>query len=469
MTDPDFSNYVIAGSDTLVQLMGKFIESTQGRYLTSEMFSDFMLKTVNKFLFSFGVGVDYKNKVLTDKQPQKFLRVIKFILEGEFMKNIELYWDSGGFQVAQGAFKPEDIPRFTDMYYNTIIENPDMCKYAFIQDLPPGPGSCDLFSSYKQIEDLNRESYLKCRSMIPEAMRKEKLIYIHHFRTPHIFDIWHKFLFDEDLADGYEHFGTGGLVANLSTDIAVPIILYSIPLSSIILYAKNKNMKKIKFHVLGGANFADVFYHKLFSYHIKQYHDIEVDITYDSSMLFKGLAVGRYLHIETSYDCLVKMDIRSSNIQKRFDGDTVENHLYRVMNETAEKYNFKLLTKDINPIYDLERGTWSRSVHMYLVCYTMDLYRVMEKRAEEVVKKIYPLYQNNEITFFNKECYEVIRRINQGKETRKQRAKSNSLFNSLKLLEELDIDKCRWYVANYLSKDGIEKIEREVENPKFEF
>lgn len=459
------SGYVCAAGDTLTQLMGKFIDLSNGSYFDDKMFSEFMSRTVNRFLYSFGAGVNYETKRLSDNHADKFLKIIKLILNRPFMSKTDLYWDSGGFQVAQGAFLPKDIPRFTDLYYDTVKNNTDMFTYAFIQDIPPGPASGELFHSYKEIEDLNRESYLKCKRLLPPEIVRDKIIYIHHFRTPALFDIWNRFLFEENLAEGFTYFGTGGIVAQLSTDIDKPFILYVIPLNSMIQYAKKNNIKHMKFHILGGANFIDVFYHQLFSYHIKNYHHIDIEITYDSTALFKGLAMGRFIQVVNPLGCLQKMDLRSTVLNKRWNDNTIENYCYKIVNDMASKHNFKILTKEVDPIYD-ERKTFSRSIHMYLMAYMMDLYKIMEARAIDEVHRIYPLYVCGDRRQFNLECYELVRKLNQGKESTKQYSKSQSIYNSLQILEKADIDWCKHIVSKTLFKDDIEELKGTGRNPK---
>lgn len=465
MENPTCSNYVIAGAKTLAQLMGNFIKSNNGEYISKEKFSNFLQGSVNKFLVSFGIGVDYKNKTLTEKQVNRFLKELNYIIEKDFMKGSEIYWDSGGFQVAQGAFNTEDIPRFNDMYYKTIVDHSDKCNYAFIQDIPPGPGSEEIFSSYDQIEELNRLSYQKCIDIVPEETRKNKMIYIHHFRTPSLFDIWKKLTFDEDLANGYTYFGTGGIVANLADDLRIPIILYAIPLGSIVAYAKNKGMTKFKFHILGGANLIDVFYHKLFEHHVYKQHGIEVEITYDSSALFKALAIARYIHVKTPSGYYEKLDFRSDRIDKRFNGMLTSDWLYSLFNDVADRYDFKKLTSESDPIYIPNTNTrvnssmvLNRSVLLYTMCYSMDLYRVIEQEASDFAKHAYEAYEANDIVSFNNIVRDRLVKMNQGKATKKPLQKASCIKRSLDLLNDLDIDKYGHYVGKYLGKDDIDNL-----------
>jgi hypothetical protein len=459
------SSYVIAGVDTFVQLFSKFLDASNDEFLSNPLFASFLADTVNKYLFSYGTGINYKTKKLSKKHDQRFLKVVNKVRSSEFMKDTKLFWDSGGFQVAQGGVRTEDMPKFMDNYCNMICEHNDKFEQAFILDLPPGPGSTEIFDSYKQIEDINRISYNKFRTDIPDDIRK-KIIYIHHFRTPSLYKTWNKFLFDENLGEGYEYFGTGGIVANLASDVLIPIIIYTIPLSTVLSYVKQRGIKKFKFHVLGGANYVDIFYHQLFTYHIKQIHDIEVEITYDSSAIFKALAIGRYINVVNADKKLVKMDIRSANLPMRltFGDGTVEDTVFKLVNKIAVKYGFKPLDKINNPIYNLETGTLGKENHMYLMCYVLNIFKTIEEVSKQFVERIYPIYAasnktelvpDSSITEFDTICQEFTQKINQGKRTKKQFNKTSSIFKSLQILEKLDLDINEHYVKKYLSGDDV--------------
>lgn len=460
-------NFVAAGADTFVALMERFIPECSS-ICTDQNVVNVLNNTVDKFLYSFGSGVNYKTKKLSGKHEQRFLKVIDRALNAPFMKDVKIFWDSGGFQVANGAFLPKDLPTFIDLYYNCVENNPTKYSNAFILDCPPGPGSQELFSSYEQIEQLNRLSYEKCLSMVSEENRK-KVIYIHHFRTPSLYETWDKFLFRENLAQGYNYFGTGGIVANLASDIAIPIILYTIPLSSILQYAKQTGLKKFKFHVLGGANFRDVFYHKLFEKHIKEYHGIEVEITFDSSAIFKAMFIGRHIHVFNHDNNVIKMDFRSGLLNSVLAGSdankcdstkhiTVKEKLYEVCDDLSNKYGFKKLDPKINPIYDITTNSLTKEMHILMMCYVLEFTKQMELNSQNLANKIYPIYQAGDISGFNEECRKITKMINQGKETKKQKAKSNCIFRSLKVLEQLDLDYNKMLVNEFMHSDDISTL-----------
>jgi len=288
---------------------------------------------------------------------------------------------------------------------------------------------------------------------------KDKMIYIHHFRTPSLYDTWSRFLWDEDMAEGFTHFATGGMVANMATDMTIPVIIYSIPLSEILKYAIDKGLKKFNFHVLGGANYVDVFYHKLFSHHIKKVHDVDVTITYDSSAIFKALAIGRFIPVFKEDGTLIKMDLKSNNLHLRFDGmNTVQDTVYNLLNDIADHYGFARLNADDHPIYDPVTNTLTRSVHMYLICYMLRMYRYLELTSDQFIDEVYPLFEAGKLQDFDDRCYGLAQRLNQGKNTKKQKAKIASIYRSLQILTNLDREYNRHLIHKFMSNDDISNM-----------
>jgi hypothetical protein len=215
-------------------------------------------------------------------------------------------------------------------------------------------------------------------------------------------------------------------------------------------------MTKFNFHVLGGANYIDVFYHKLFSHHIKKVHDVDVTITYDSSAIFKALAIGRFIPVFKRDGTLVKMDLKSKTLHTRFDGmNTVQDTVYILLNEIADNYGFAKLNPEDHPIYDEERNTFSRSIHMYLIFYMLRIYRYLELMSVDFIEKIYPLFEAGKIQDFDNECYQLAQRLNQGKNTKKQKAKIASIYSSLNILTNLDRDYNKYLIHKFMSKDDI--------------
>lgn len=449
-----FGNYVIAGGDCVASLFNNFFQKhNPDKVFDESQFKTFLHNSIDRYLFSFGTGLNYKTQKISPKHVEKIVKTINFIRDTKFMDDCMLYMDSGGFQVAMGALKPESMPTFVDMYTGFLNDNYSQYQKAFSLDLPPGPNT-SVFKSYRQIEELNRLSYTEF-SKLPDHV-KSKILYIHHFRTPSLYNSWHKFLFDEDLADGMSNFATGGIVANSSTDIAIPVIIYTIPLSEILLYAQQKKLTSFNFHVLGGANYIDIFYHNLFSYHIKKRYNIDVTITYDSSAIFKGLAVGRFCPLFKENGELHKMDLRSAYLHMKFDGaKSREECVYERINSMASGYGMKEINRDNYPIYDESRNTFTREIHMWLMMHIMRIYRELELYCRNYIQEIYPLYENGNIEQFDDACLEISRKLNEGKLSRKMQVKSCSVYKSLELLSNINPSYNKYLIDKFMAGDDI--------------
>lgn len=446
------TNYVVASGDCFNKQMGNFIDKFGGdKYLKEPDINKFLLHNVDKFLYSFGSGLSYKRQKMGKSHVSKIIREVNKIRNRPFMKDTKLYIDSGGFQVAMGAILPEDMPDFINVYHEFIKNNRSSFDYAFNLDLPPGPNT-NVFKSYEQLEDLNRQSYTMTSELSQEV--KDQMIYVHHFRTPSLYKTWRKFLFEENLAKGFTHFATGGIVAGLESDLSIPAIIYTLPISEVLLYAKSINLKKFNFHVLGASNYIDIFYHKLFSHHIKQVHNIDINITYDSSAIFKALTVARIMPTLTENNTVMKMDIRSNILDLRFEKNmTKKDTLFYMMNKLAEIYGFTELDRNNVDIYDSETNSMTRVVHMYLMMMNLRNFKQLEIMSEELVDKVYPYYTSGDIEQFDKLCFEHSRKMNQGKNTKKQKAKISSIAKSLNILTNLDCDYNEYLIKKFMSND----------------
>lgn len=446
------TNFVLAGTETFVSLFSRFQDKTEKSYFNDEDLAFFLDNTVSKFLCSFGSGLNYKKKTIPVSHSDRFVDMVNQISECQFMKKTNFYWDSGGFQIANGALTVDEMYKFIDLYYQTIIDYPDLFDYSFILDLPPGPKSVEVFNSYEEVEKLNRFSYQRCSELIPAELKK-RIIYIHHFRSPKLYSIWQKMLFEDDFADGFDYFGTGGIVAQASADNKIPIIIYSIPIVSILNHALNKGKKKFDFHVLGGASFRDVVFHKLFEQHIKEKYDIDLNITYDSSILFKGLAIARFLPILED-GRIKKVSMKSSNLDKFYENKiVVKDKIYGALNSMAEKFNFKKLNEKEDPIY-LEDDTFNRTIYLYSCLYVLYTYSRLEEYATNEIKDMYSKDYSNFVPKLKK----LLTEINNNKQSNKVKLKCSASIKSLELFDSLDTDYCQEVVNKLLSQDDLKGL-----------
>jgi hypothetical protein len=446
--------YVLAGMETLFTILDNFMnKNTKKRFdnqFTHKQVSNFLSKSCHGFLHSFGQNFSGKKKY--DKYLENESYLYRFVRDSGFADNCKLIVDSGGFQASVGRIDKNETRLLIDLYHQFIIDNHQLFDRAFILDLPPGPG-CKLFKTFKEVYDYNLETYNIAKNL-PQAAR-DKIIYIHHFRTPKLWDIYTKILNTDDMFNSFNHFGTGGIVANMASDVTIPCIIYVIPLIPLINKALKYGKKKLPFHILGGANFRDVLFYELFQKVVKEKHDIELEISYDSSGLWKQLMIGRFVYALD--DNVHKIDIRSPNLKMRFkDGLKVEDKYIQLINELTVKYNFKPI--HIDTIYNPDTNTFYEEIKVYTMFHMLDTYAQIQNLMGEVAKESYPLYAAGEFSEFNTLMELTTRKLNIGKITKKQKAKSSSIKKSLDMLTDLDEEYCKYLVTKCLSKDEFTEL-----------
>ncbi len=446
------SNYVLAGFETLGTYFKNFsLKNLQGNWndnFTAEEVASFLSQTCHGFLHSFGQNFTgkktYKNYISQE------VKVFKQNRDYGIFDNCNFIADSGGFQASIGRIDEHETDKLIELYYEFLEFHHSCIDKAFILDLPPGPG-CKLFKNFDDIYYGNERTYNLAKNLPEEA--RNKVIYIHHFRTPKLWDIYTDLINSDGMFDAFKHFGTGGIVANQSSDTAIPCIIYVLPLIPVLKKAKAAGRKELDFHILGGANFRDIFFYELFQKVVKEVHDIELRISYDSSGVFKGLMRGRTMHILDEYDNIVKkVDVRSGALNKRFRNelktkDIIEDRI----NNLSDRFNFKKL--DPFNIYDPISNTFPDDFRIYAAMLVLRTYADIQLMLKKKADEIYPVYQSGDIEEFIKQCGQVTQDVNQGKITRKQKAKTHSLTTSIKMLIDLDEDYCKYIVNRHLAKD----------------
>lgn len=456
------SNYVCAGFETLATILNNFENGKSGRFdnhFTKEQISsDFFPNTCNMFLHSF--GQNFAGRKRPEGHMKSELRTFEFCRNTQFFNDSKFIMDSGGFQASIGRIDRHETQILIDLYHRFLVEHSDVYDRAFTLDLPPGP-ECKLFKNWTELYDRNEETYNLAANM-PDHIRN-KMIYVHHFRTPKLWDTFTRLMRDNNFFDKFQYHATGGIVANMATDSAIPCIIYVIPMIPLINEAMKCGRNFLNFHILGGANFRDILFYELFKIHLQKKFAFEVEITYDSSGLFKALMVGRYISVIDN-GMLTKLDLRTKSLNVRHIGPMKRIDKFKAtMKELSDKYNFK----DISPlitekgIYCGDSGTFFDEIRVYSMLYMLHNFADMQTYLSVEAARIYPLYEAGELQDFVKEVEQVTRNLNQGKITRKQKAKSVSIVKSLDMLSSLDENYCKFLVDKVLAKDEFQNLEQE--------
>jgi hypothetical protein len=301
---------------------------------------------------------------------------------------------------------------------------------------------------------MNFESYTKARKL-PQSVR-DKIIYIHHFRTPKLWEIYTSLLNHEDMFNDFKYHATGGIVANMGSDMTIPCIIYVLPLIPLINQALKFKRKELHFHILGGATHRDLVFYELFKKVVKEKHDLDLYITYDSSTIFKGFMIGRYIPLLDG-DLIRKTDLRTICLPMRFNEEgTVEEVYMKRINQFARENNLKEINKP--EIYNPTTGTFHTDYKIYSMLYMVSLFDDVEKMIREKVDNLYDLYVNGTQHDFSEAVNGVTKNINSGRQSKKQKSKSTAISRSLDMLSNLDEEYCHYIVNKSLAKDEFVEL-----------
>jgi len=447
------SGYVLAGFETLAAIIDRFMknENLDNRFFTREDISNVFSNSCNKFLHSF--GQNFRDKKKYDTYNKNEANLLKTVRSYGFFQTSEFIEDSGGFQASVGLLSRDETKILMKIYYEFLKDYYDVYDRAFILDIPPGPG-CKIFTSFDDVNQLNFESYNTARNL-PDKVRG-KVIYIHHFRTPKLWDIYTNLLNHEDMFNQFKYHATGGIVANQGSDTSIPCIIYVLPLISLLNQAIKFKRTELHYHILGGATYRDVLFYELFKKLVKEEYNIDLYITYDSSGIFKGLMIGRTIPILEG-ELIKKLDLRTECLNKNFgsEGNNVEVFRKR-LNQFARENNLKEIER--TEIYSPETGTFYNEYRIYSMLYMISLYKDIEESFRKKADILYPIYKSGDLGLFNLEINNITRNINSGKMSKKQKSKSTSISRSLDMLKNLDEEFCHYIVNKFLSKDEFVEL-----------
>jgi len=459
------SGYVLAGFETLASIIDMFISGRKSRFnenFSRDDISNFLANTCSGFLHSYGQNFPKKKKY--NKYSLNEANMYRKCRDMGIFNGCDFIVDSGGFQISIGRLtRKESDLLLNNMYYDFLEDYHEVYDKAFILDVPPGPG-CKIFHNFEDVFNLNLESYIKAKNL-PNHVRK-KVIYIHHFRTPKLWEIYTKILREYDMFSAFEHHGTGGIVANMSSDMSIPCIIYVLPLIPLINEAIRNKRSYLNFHILGGANFRDVLFYELFKTTVKKCHNFDLNISYDSSGPYKQVMHARFLNVKDEHGRIKKMSLKGNNLDKKFLPElTVNDMCQRLFNEMADEWNFKRIDVDgIYGKYKNRSGVFTETFHpdvkVYALLYSLSIYPTIQEQMHQFSKRAYSIYESGDLSEFYRECFNITQTINQGKLTKKQKIKAHSIPRSLDMLKELDEDFCKYVINKFLAKDEFIDLDK---------
>jgi hypothetical protein len=451
------SSFILAGFEAFGRIVNNFILGKKpqrwNQNFTYTDLSHYFDSTISGFLHSYGEDYAIRKNLKTYGKSQ--MKMIKRFTDTGLFKNTNLYLDSGGYQISTGKLNRYYSEALLDNYYDFVVEANELFDRTFILDVSPGQ-NCVMFENFDDVYEKNLRSYNEAASL-PDDVRK-KMIYVHHFRTPKLSEIYNRLLIENDFYQKFDHFACGGIVSNMASDLKIPCLVYIIPLITLLKETKRAKRNYLNFHVLGGASYRDVLFYELFKEVVRRYHNIELNITYDSSGVFRQIFVARYIHAIDNLGNIRKMNIKSDNLDRKFyQGVSIREVLNQNLNNMARQYNFKEI--DImNGIYDDK--TMHEDVKVYTMLYIFSLYAELTTNFKKWAVDVLDVYESGDQERFTDSCLEQTKRAAQGRYSSKVRYKTYSIGRSIEMLKDLDEDRCDHYITKYLAPDEFTYLDK---------
>jgi hypothetical protein len=400
-------------------------------------------------------GEDYAIRKNLKTYGKSQMKMIKRFTDTGLFKDIDLYLDSGGYQISTGKLDRYYSEALLDNYYDFTVEAKDLFNYFFILDVSPGQ-NCVMFENFEDVYEKNLRSYQEAVSL-PEDVRS-KMIYVHHFRTPKLAQIYNRLLRENEFYQYFNHFACGGIVSNMASDLKIPCLVYVLPLIPLIKETIRAGRNYLNFHILGGASYRDVLFYELFKEVVRRYHNIELKITYDSSGIFRQIFVARYIHALDDLGNIKKMNIKSDNLNRKFYNDvTIQEKLNTNLNEMARKFNFKEIDV-MNGIYDDK--TMHEDVKVYTMLYIFSLYAELTTSFEKWASDVLDVYESGDQEAFTDLCLDQTVKAAQGRYSSKVRYKTYSIGRSIEMLKDLDEERCEHFTTKYLAPDEFTYLDK---------
>jgi len=451
------SSFILAGFEAFGRIVNNFMLGKKperwNKNFTYGDLSHYFDSTITGFLHSYGEDYAIRKNLKTYGKSQ--MKMIKRFLDTGLFKDTNFYIDSGGYQISTGKLNRYYSEALLDNYYDFVVEAKDLYDRSFILDVSPGQ-NCVMFENFDDVYEKNLRSYQEAVSL-PDDVRS-KMIYVHHFRTPQLSKTYNRLLKENEFYQYFNHFACGGIVSNMASDLKIPCLVYVLPLITLIKETINAGRNYLNFHILGGASYRDVLFYELFKEVVRRYHNIELEITYDSSGIFRQIFVARYIHAYDDLGNIKKMNIKSDNLHRKFYKDvTIQEILNRVLNKMAQKFNFKEI--DImNGIYD--EKTMHEDVKVYTMLYIFSLYSELTSNFKKWASEVLDVYESGDQERFTDLCLDQTVKAAQGRYSSKVRYKTYSIGRSIDMLKDLDEDRCDHYITKYLAADEFTYLDK---------
>lgn len=169
-------------------------------------------------------------------------------IENKRLDNMELYLDSGGYQIITGHITERRLREFTDVYHFVLENFRNKIDYIFTLDI-----NNPKFNESKIIKYNNYsiQESIKLHKQYPEM--RDKQLFVVQSRTPGLMDDWKQLMEENEVFKYYDRYSFGGLVG-LKSETKVQFNHF-VPMTMWLkTFGKNHNANIKHIHMLGQSS-----------------------------------------------------------------------------------------------------------------------------------------------------------------------------------------------------------------------
>ncbi len=424
--------------------------------LSSSAINAFLRQHCMRFLTSIGVSFNNASAGKNHLAVRRYQSVFDKIASTEYLRGLRLFVDNGGFQVQLGQLPTVQMDDYVRDFHDFLDANRDRYTYSFTLDLAPGTDN-SVFATPREIFNYNLRSY-RMATALPATVR-DKIYCILHFRGPHLYMIWQRLLFGEGLADSFCRFATGGLAQTGGMD-GIPVFSYAIPLARLILYARQRRLTALPFHILGESQPEDVLIHAVVERAVRHTHGIALNITHDSSNIFKQNLKSRVVEIpDASTRTIRKAGLHSGRMGFKDPGHASRRaEYYDVVNQALAPFELGPFAYDSHPIYEGKKTT--PLGYFFLLAVAMWTYDLINTWMDEAAEGLFPVLQAGQVDDFKRGFVAALTPFLSPTKAAKLPAVADQLLAGLALLRDPDPGYLERLVAQSLRDDEYVTIQQ---------
>ena len=395
--------------------------------------SDIIFNYFNNYLISIAEATQSKNWSLfqINKNVKKMLQFKKTEIK-KYNKKIELYLDSGGFQIIVGYIKPNRIREYTDVYHFILKKYYKDIDYIFSLDITNKSWDRKTTIEYN---DYSIDQSIQLIKNIPEIADKQ--LFIVQTRTTYIFDLWKELMDKHQVYKYYKKYSFGGLVGlkketNAKFTHVVPFIFW------LLLKIKQNNGTIEHLHLLGQSSRLIIFTAILIERLLEEKENLKIKLTMDSSELIRFSPIDqklplfaktienekkKYFYIRNLDDIEhMLLEHSSKKHLKTEDNDKYLNELEKIkrgkidnedfieflsqnINNTKEFTNEFIDEKGIDNILKMDVDDLKNSHEFF----TQGRLSTEIKNNIDLINEFYQYYKNNDINNAEKRCFEILK------------------------------------------------------------